>query len=82
LFFCIQQDTIHLNKKGIAMLDVIETTVFNKWLKELKDLSAKAAILARINRAKNGNFGDHKSVGDGLYEMRIMKGAGYRVYQN
>ncbi|MFK3559250.1 type II toxin-antitoxin system RelE/ParE family toxin [Pasteurella multocida] len=62
------------------MLDIIETTVFNKWLKELKDLSAKAAILARISRAKSGNFGDHKSVGDGLYEMRIMKGAGYRVY--
>lgn len=48
-----------------------------KMIKELKDLSAKAAILARINRAKNGNFGDYKSVGDGLYEMRIMKGAGY-----
>ncbi|ATF74093.1 type II toxin-antitoxin system RelE/ParE family toxin [Pasteurella multocida] len=49
-------------------------------LKEVKILSAKSAVLSRINRAMNGNFGDHKSIGNGLYEMRIIKGSGYRVY--
>ncbi len=49
-------------------------------LKEVKILSAKSAVLARINKAMNGNFGDHKSIGNGLYEMRIIKGSGYRVY--
>ena len=44
------------------------------------DVSGKAAIVTRINRAINGNFGDHKSVGDGVFEMRITKGPGYRVY--
>lgn len=37
-------------------------------------------IVARIERVKLGNFGDHKSVGNGVYEMRITKGKGYRIY--
>ncbi|MEB3475753.1 type II toxin-antitoxin system RelE/ParE family toxin [Pasteurella multocida] len=49
-------------------------------LREVKILSAKSAVLARINRAMDGNFRDHKSIGNGLYEMRIIKGSGYRVY--
>ncbi|SEP87135.1 type II toxin-antitoxin system RelE/ParE family toxin [Basfia succiniciproducens] len=62
------------------MFTIIQTKIFSDWLRGLKDLSGKAAIIARINRAANGNFGDHKSVGGGLYEMRIAKGPGYRVY--
>lgn len=62
------------------MLFIIQTELFQSWLSKLKDLQGKAAIIHRINRAKNGNFGDHKSVGDSVYEMRIPKGPGYRVY--
>lgn len=62
------------------MYKIIETRIFNCWLNSLKDLRVKMAISARIRRAENGNFGDHKSVGDGVYEMRIDKGQGYRVY--
>lgn len=43
-------------------------------------MRAALKIATRINRAQTGNFGDHKSVGDGLWEMRIDYGPGYRVY--
>jgi putative addiction module killer protein len=56
------------------------TQQFGDWLKSLKDVRGKAKILVRIGRAENGNFGDHVSVGDGVYEMRIFFGPGYRVY--
>lgn len=46
----------------------------------MKDLTAKQRIAKRINRAIDGNFGDHHSVGDGVSEMRIDYGPGYRVY--
>ncbi|MBK1782671.1 type II toxin-antitoxin system RelE/ParE family toxin [Advenella sp. WQ 585] len=57
-----------------------QTDEFNKWLKDLKDVQARAKILVRIGRAKQGNFGDHKSVGNGIFEMKIDYGPGYRVY--
>lgn len=50
------------------------------WFKSIKDPIAKIAIVKRIERAKHGNFGDHKSVGNSIYEMRIAVGKGYRVY--
>ena len=62
------------------MYRIEETEIFTKWLDELTDESAIINIIARIERAKLGNFGDHKSVGDGIYEMRISKGKGYRLY--
>jgi putative addiction module killer protein len=43
-------------------------------------LKARARIVTRIKNAELGNFGDYKSVGEGVYEMRIEVGAGYRVY--
>ena len=59
----------------------IETTeTFRRWLKSLKDKRGKNAIAQRLNRATNGNLGDHKSVGDGISEMRVHVGAGYRPY--
>lgn len=57
-----------------------ETDQFIEWLSALRNPIAKAAVAARIKRAEKGNFGDHKSVGDGVFEMRIATGAGYRVY--
>lgn len=58
------------------------TDIFIEWLNDLKDPIGKAGIAIRINRAESGNFGDHKLLPDtgGIYEMRIFKGNGYRVY--
>jgi putative addiction module killer protein len=57
-----------------------QTETFAKWLLSMRDLRAQVAIARRIDRACAGNFGDVKSVGDGVSEMRIDLGAGYRVY--
>jgi len=54
--------------------------VFDRWFSELTDVRAQAKIAARINRLSAGNFGDCKSLGQGLYELRIDWGPGYRVY--
>ena len=63
------------------MIDVIQTDEFTKWLKRLKNTAARARILVRIQRLSlTGNFGDAKSVGDGVFEMRIDYGPGYRLY--
>lgn len=53
---------------------------FRKWLKSLKDVNARARIRVRLNRIRIGNLGDCKSVGSGVYELRIDYGPGYRVY--
>jgi len=50
------------------------------WLKGLRDRMGQARIYTRIERAESGNFGDHKAVGDGVMELRIDVGPGYRVY--
>jgi putative addiction module killer protein len=57
-----------------------ETTEFARWLESLRDIRAIAKIADRLKRASNGNFGDHKSVKGGVFEMRIDYGPGYRVY--
>ncbi len=62
------------------MFTINDTSVFRGWLKKLKDPVGKVAVLRRIGRAQKGNFGDHKSVGEGVFEMRIPTGPGYRVY--
>ncbi|QEH45677.1 type II toxin-antitoxin system RelE/ParE family toxin [Aggregatibacter actinomycetemcomitans] len=62
------------------MYIIEETEEFSNWLENLTDELAIVNIVARIGRAKLGNFGDHKSVGNGVYEMRITKGKGYRIY--
>jgi putative addiction module killer protein len=54
--------------------------VFDEWLSELADTRAQAKIAVRINRLAAGNLGDCKSLGQGLYELRIDWGPGYRVY--
>jgi putative addiction module killer protein len=63
------------------MLTVVETTAFSTWLSGLKDTRGRAKIVARIGRIKiSGNFGDSQSVGEGVSELRIHFGPGYRVY--
>lgn len=63
------------------MIEVTQTDEFARWLKRLKDANARARILVRIQRLSlTGNFGDAKPVGDGVCEMRIDYGPGYRLY--
>jgi putative addiction module killer protein len=59
---------------------VRQTETFSAWLKQLRDTRARAKIVARIQRLEEGNPGDVAPVGDGLSEMRIHFGPGYRVY--
>jgi len=60
--------------------EIARTVRFDKWLKKAKDLNAKKAILKRLIRAENGNLGDVSPVGEGVSEMRVFVGKGYRVY--
>ena len=53
---------------------------FNDWLEALRDRKARAIIRTRINRIRLGNLGDCKSVGEGVSELRLKFGAGYRIY--
>lgn len=54
--------------------------VFSEWFAELVDRNAHARVADRIDRVEEGNFGDCKSLGGGLFELRIKYGPGYRVY--
>jgi putative addiction module killer protein len=62
------------------MMKPQETEAYSKWLMELRDSRAKAKIIVRVNRLINGNPGDVKPAGEGISEMRIDYGPGYRVY--
>tara|TARA_R110001592_G_scaffold313327_6_gene588693 strand:+ start:414 stop:710 length:297 start_codon:yes stop_codon:yes gene_type:complete len=62
------------------MLEIRTTTVFVGWLDGLRDIRARARIQARIERLATGNPGDVKPVGEGVSELRINYGPGYRVY--
>ena len=62
------------------MIEVRKTEVFAKWLDALNDIRARARILVRIERLSAGNPGDVKQVGEGVSELRIDYGPGYRVY--
>jgi putative addiction module killer protein len=62
------------------VIEIRETGTFSDWLRELRDSRAKAIIAARIRRLAFGNPGDVRPVGDGVSELRIHFGPGYRVY--
>ena len=53
---------------------------FRDWLRSLRDARVRARIRVRLNRLRLGNFGDCRSVGDGVHELKISEGPGYRVY--
>jgi len=56
------------------------TEIFDQWLRNLRDRQGRARILARLESVQLGNLGDVKPVGDGVREMRLDVGPGYRVY--
>ena len=62
------------------MKTILTTDTFDLWFEKLRDNQAKARIKARLRRAGDGNLGDVKPVGEGISEMRIHYGAGYRLY--
>ena len=62
------------------MIEVRQTERFAKWLKKLRDHQARAKINVRIRRAEMGNLGKVEPVGEGVSEMKINYGPGYRVY--
>jgi putative addiction module killer protein len=62
------------------MLETVELNEFTSWLAKLRDKQARSRIVSRITRLKHGHFGDSKSVGDGVFELRFVFGPGYRVY--
>ncbi len=57
-----------------------EKDIYLDWLQKLRDVTAKIAVNRRVTRIELGNFGDHKFCRDGVWELRIDVGAGYRVY--
>ena len=62
------------------MVEVIRSATFDRWLMGLRDRRAVARIAARLDRLASGNSGDAEPVGDGVSELRIHYGPGYRVY--
>jgi len=61
-------------------MKIRRTSVYKKWMNSLRDNQARYRILTRIKRLSEGNPGDVKPVGEGISEMRIDYGPGYRVY--
>lgn len=62
------------------MIEVRETAAYADWFASLRDLQARARVLVRIRRLSLGNAGDVRPVGEGVSELRIDYGPGYRVY--
>ena len=62
------------------MIEIRKTEDYTRWLDGLRDIRARARVLARVERLATGNPGDVKPVGEGVSELRIDYGPGYRVY--
>ena len=62
------------------MLEIRKTESYSHWIDNLRDLQARARVQVRIERLATGNSGDVKAVGEGVSELRIDYGPGYRVY--
>lgn len=59
---------------------ILETDEYQRWFEGLRDLDAQMRIAARLRRAALGNLGDHRSLGQGIHELRVDYGPGYRLY--
>lgn len=64
----------------ISRIQLQETAEFSRWLKRLKDMRGKGAIVLRLRQVQMGHLGDVKNLGLGLHELRWHIGPGYRVY--
>lgn len=78
-------DSIHIAslynlEYSLAMAVIYTTDLFDKWLEGLRDERGKSVINVRLRRVEEGHFGDCEPVGEGVSEMRIHHGPGYRVY--
>lgn len=62
------------------MVEIRQTRAYIRWFRKIRDTQARARILTRIRRLSLGNPGDVRPVGEGVSEMRIDYGPGYRVY--
>ena len=63
-----------------VMFTILRSATFDRWLGRLRDRQAVSRIVARLLAAEDGHFGDVRSVGGGVSEMRIQQGPGYRIY--
>ena len=70
-----------MTARELVMLETLDGKVpFEVWFNSFRDGAFQNAIDARLTRVADGNFGDHQSVGEGVFELRIPKGPGLRVY--
>lgn len=67
-------------KREIAHYVSAGHDLFGEWVTGLADLRGRAAIYKRLDRVEEGNFGDYRPVGGGVFELRIHYGPGYRIY--
>ena len=74
LTICIQMNT------NRAMNTVYRSSLFDSWLRSLRDRGAQARIFNRIRNVEMGNLGDYKALGGALFELRVHHGPGYRLY--
>lgn len=80
-YTCCPLDQLYTNGYSWAMKNTLNRTeFFAAWLRGIKDIKAKVRIFARMDAAGRDNFGDCRSVGEGVFEMRIDVGVGYRIY--
>ena len=74
-------DSLSFLCDSLQMKYEIETTnIFDKWLAGIRDIKHRARILSRFDHIQLGNFGDHTTIGENLYELRFFFGPGYRAY--
>lgn len=62
------------------MFTVLQSLTFSAWLNQLRDSHARVRILSRLNTVKRGSLGDHKTLGGGLFKLRVDYGPCYRLY--